>query len=252
MKLPSVHALFRYPIKSFSPEPLKSVTLTPGAVFPGDRRFALAHGESAFRQTSPAWQRKREFLCLVHADAIAEFQTSFDPAAHRLAIAHRGREVFAGDVSKAEERQKADAAFNAVLKDRRGPLKLVDASDIALADQQAPLVSFINLASVRDLGEKAGAALDSLRFRGNILVEGLEPWAEFDWVGKTVSVGAVTFNIAKRIDRCMATAVNPATASRDVDVLKVLRESFGHIDCGVFGEVTQGGSIRTGEAIAVP
>ncbi len=248
--MPRIHSLFRYPIKSFSAESLTSVEVMPGRAFPGDRRFALMHSESSFNPQRPAWQRKREFAVLVQNDAIAQFKTAFDPGTGHLRIEHAGTVVFTGDVSTAMGRQQADAAFNAVLKDRRGPLRLVDAGEVALTDQQAPSISFINLASLRELEAKAGALLDPVRFRGNILVEGLAPWAEFAWVGQTVKVGAVEFKITSRIDRCMATAVNPATAQRDIDTLKLLRESYEHIDCGVFGQAVTAGTLHVGDAIS--
>lgn len=246
-----IRALYRYPIKSFSPEALMRAELRPARALPGDRRFALAHGESEFDPAAPAWARKRNFLCLVHDDAVASVATAFDPATAHLRVSHGGATLFYGEVLSADGRAAASAAFNAVLKDRRGPLRLVDASDAALTDQQVPYLSFINLATVRELGEKAGAALDPVRFRGNVLVDGLAPWAEFDWVGKTLAIGGARLEVAKRIDRCMATAVNPATATRDVDTLKVLREIYGHIDCGVFGHVAAGGAVAVGDVITV-
>ena len=247
--MPRIHSLFRYPIKSFSAEALRSVDVTPGRALPGDRRFALMHAESTFDPLAPSWQRKREFAVLVQNDAIAQFKTAFDPATGFLRIEHAGTVVFTGDVSTLIGRQQADAAFNAVLKDRRGPLRLVDAGDVALTDQQSPSISFISLASVRELETKAGASLDPLRFRGNILVEGLAPWAEFEWVGQAVKIGTVEFKIVSRIDRCMATAVNPATAQRDIETLKLLRENYDHIDCGVFGQAVTGGTLHVGDTI---
>ena len=52
----------------------------------------------------------------------------------------------------------------------------------SLADRPRRYVSIINLASVRPLGEFVGTAIDPARFRMNVWIDGLEPFAELDWV----------------------------------------------------------------------
>ena len=50
-------------------------------------------------------------------------------------------------------------------------------------------VSIINLASVRALAEAAGTAIDPLRFRANLYIDGLPAWAEFESLGARWRVG---------------------------------------------------------------
>ena len=69
---------------------------------------------------------------------------------------------------------------------------------------------------MRDIERTLGVAVHPLRFRGNLYVEGLPAWAEFDWLGKTVAAGDVAFEAYARIDRCAACNVNPETAERDL------------------------------------
>jgi uncharacterized protein YcbX len=247
----TIAGLCRYPIKSLSAEALTRVVVTPGRALPGDRRFALRHAKSSYDPAAPSWQRKREFAVLVHNADLARLQTSFDADTGTLRIALGGQTLFVGNVASAAARRGAEAVINSVVKDARGPLQLVDAGAVALTDQQVPYLSLINLATLRELSARAGAELDPARFRGNVLVDGLAPWAEFDWVGRRLTAGGVALKVIKRIDRCMATAVNPATAQRDVDTLTILREHYGHIDCGVFAEVETGGELRVGQALTV-
>lgn len=245
-----VSRIFRYPIKSLSAEALERIDLTAGRALPGDRRYALRHGASAYDPARPAWQRKREFAVLVHTPALARLKTALDPDTTTLTITLDGAPLFTGRLDNPPARRGAETVFNRVLKDPRGPLTLVDGgADLALTDTQVPYLSIINLATVRELSAKAGRELDPLRFRGNLLIEGLAPWAEFGWVGREVKIGAVTLRIAKRIDRCAATSVDPATAATDVNVPKLLLENFGHIDCGVYAEVVSGGRLRVGDAV---
>jgi len=55
----------------------------------------------------------------------------------------------------------------------------------------------------------------------------------------------------KRIVRCAATNVEPHTGIRDLEIPKTLMQTFGHMDCGVYAEVTAGGVLNVGDAITV-
>ena len=91
------------------------------------------------------------------------------------------------------------------------------------------------------------------RFRsGNLLVDGLEPWAEMDWLGKTIKLGEAELEIVERTKRCCATEANPETGERDVNTLSALRDGFGHRDCGVYAKVTRGGLVQEGDSLQVP
>jgi uncharacterized protein YcbX len=95
----------------------------------------------------------------------------------------------------------------------------------------------------------ARVPVDPRRFRGNLLIEGLEPWAETQWVGRQLAVGSVRLEVFKTITRCAATEVNPTTAERDLNVPKVLRAGFGHIECGIYARVVGAGRIAVGDEI---
>jgi uncharacterized protein YcbX len=119
-------------------------------------------------------------------------------------------------------------------------------------DSRRGFVSLINLASVADIERFVDAAVDPLRFRGNIYLEGLGPWAEFDLVGQVLATpSGVRLMVTKRIERCAATNVDPATGRRDLDIPKTLMRAFGHFDCGLYAQVLSGGTLAEGERFAV-
>ncbi|MBL8642560.1 MAG: MOSC domain-containing protein [Rhodospirillaceae bacterium] len=247
----SVHSLYRFPIKGFSGERLKQVALTPSRTFPGDRRFAVRHTASAFDQAKPTWQKKREFLQLAHSAELAKIYTTLDPETGIMRIESSGVMHFAGNVSTPAGRKDADAVLNTLIKDPRGPVALVDAGAISLTDVEPPYISIINLASLREIAGQAGREVEAIRFRGNIVIESEVPWAEFDWVGRTLTIGAVKFKVAKRIQRCVATSVNPGTAERDIEIPALLQKAYDHMDCGIYAEAVTGGVLREGDALAV-
>ncbi len=119
----------------------------------------------------------------------------------------------------------------------------------SFSDVAKKVVSIINLASVAAVENAAGAAVDPLRFRGNVYVEGWPAWHEFDLIGRELHIGGARIKCIKRIVRCAATEVDPATGIRDVPVPRTLMQSFGHADCGVYAEVVAAGEIAIGDRV---
>jgi uncharacterized protein YcbX len=113
------------------------------------------------------------------------------------------------------------------------------------------VVSVINLASVRDLGEKIGAFVHPLRFRANLYVEGLPAWEEYSWIGRAVTIGSMRLVGSKRIDRCAAVNVDPVTAARDFNLPRKLMQIYDSVDCGIYLKVFEAGEFAVGDEIVV-
>ena len=114
-------------------------------------------------------------------------------------------------------------------------LSLVSAPNHHFSDIPEPAVSLINLASVEALSDVLGQPVDPLRFRANIYVDGLEPWQELDWVGKSIwHNDEKVFDIFADIGRCLATHVNLETGARDLPIKNTLLKTYDHSKCGVY------------------
>jgi uncharacterized protein YcbX len=250
-----IDSIYRYPVKGLSAEPLAAVMVMAGEGLPLDRKFALARAGTAFDPTRPVWLHKRHFLMLMRDERLAELQAAYDDVSGRLRIAHAGRQLVNAEVGSADGRATIERFFEEFMGDQAGGRPcLVSAQGHMFSDNPMKCVSLINLASVRATGETIGEVLDGpldpLRFRANLHVSGLDPWAESDWVGRELAAGDVRLRCAERIDRCAATNVNPATARRDLNVPLALRKAYGHIDCGVLLQVVRGGRLQIGQSIA--
>jgi hypothetical protein len=247
-----IDSIYRYPVKGLSPELLAAVMMTAGEGLPLDRRFALARAGTAFDPVQPAWLAKHHFLMLMRDERLAELEVAYDAASRRLRIAHAGRQVLDADPGLAAGREAVERFFEAFMAGSlAGRPRLVQARGHIFTDNPTPYVSLINLATVREIAGKLGReALDPLRFRANLYVDDLDPWAELSWVGKELVAGEVRFACAERIDRCAATNVDPATGARDLNIPLALRQSYSHIDCGVLLGVARGGRLETGQSIA--
>jgi uncharacterized protein YcbX len=248
-----IHAIYRYPVKGLSPEPLVQTRLVVGATVPGDRLYAIENGPSGFDPAAPRHQPKQRYLMLMRNERLARLRTRFDDADHLLAIETEGRAAARGDLRTAEGRSAIEGFFAAYCADElRGPPKVLHAPGFSFSDVAAKVVSIINLASVAALEDVVGTPIHPLRFRGNVYVTGWPAWHEFDLLGQTLAIGEARLKVVKRITRCAAINVDPDTAARDLNILHTLMRRFGHADCGVYAEVIAGGAIAAGDTVAAP
>lgn len=246
-----LQAIYRYPVKGLSPEPLGRAHLAVGATVPADRLYAIENGPSGFDPAAPGHLPKQRFLMLMRNERLARLATSFDENSHVLTIRLGGREIISGDLRTARGRETVEAFFAEFCRDElRGAPKIFSAPDHSFSDVSAKVVSIINLASVAAIEAAVGAPVHPLRFRGNLYVEGWPAWREFDFVGREIGIGAARLKITKRIARCAATDVDPESGIRDLTIPRTLMHSFGHVDCGVYARVVQAGDIAPGDSVA--
>jgi len=245
--------IWRYPVKGLSLESLPHVDVKVGDAIPGDRRFALTLASTLFDAASPHWLPKNSFLMLMKNEKLAALETIFDAGSNDLKILRGGKQVARGKLTDPVGRAMVEDFFSAYMKgDAHGKPRLVEAKgDSIFTDQKSKLISLINLASVRDLERVAGTFIDPIRFRGNVMIDGIEPWSEFTWLGKDVSCGSAVFNIKERTGRCAAINVNTETGMRDQNLVKALQNGFGHTDMGIFANVTKAGTFATGDTVNV-
>jgi hypothetical protein len=243
----------RYPVKGLSQQQLPAADVQEDGAIPGDRRFALALSSTRFDATSPHWLPKSSFLMLMKNEKLAALETVFDEASNDLKILRGGKQVTRGKLTDPVGRAMIEDFFSAFMKEQaHGKPRIVECKgETIFSDQKRKLISIINLASVRDLERVVGESVDATRFRGNIMIDGIEPWAEFNWIGKDLSCGSAGFNITERIERCAAVNVDPNTGTRDQNLLKALQQGFGHIDMGIFATVTKAGTFAVGDTLNV-
>ena len=245
-----IETIYRYPVKGLTAEALEDIALTPGETLPHDRRFALAQGDAAFDPATPTWLPKRNFGCLMVNARLALVHSAFDARSGELLLRLPGQPPLAASTRSEEGRAAIAAALTAYLgEEARGTPRFVEAPGHSFSDVAKKVVSIIGLSSLHALEKASGMTLDPLRFRANVYVSGGRPWAEFDWIGQEIQLGQTKLRVVKRIVRCPATEVNPATAQRDAKPPRWLRDHFGHADLGVYAEVIEEGRIAVGDSL---
>ena len=244
--------IWRYPVKGLAGERLERVTLAAGRTLPHDRRFAVAHGDSGITPAAPRWELKTSFHMLMHAkdERLAELTPSYDEASGVLTIRRNGTTLASAQASAPAGQARFGDFFGEFLAGaNHGTPQFVAGDGFYFGNIEAPVISLINLASVRDLAGPAGGAVDRRRFRANFYADGLAPWTERAWVGRTLRLGPVRCRVVDETIRCGATTVNPATCARDLNLPKILEKSYGHMFCGVYLEALDGGEVGAGATL---
>ncbi len=258
--MPKVVALYRYPVKGFTPERCERITVLPGGRVVGDRVLNFRFNDAPVADT--AWCRKYHGVVLANTPGLARLNVTFDDQKQRLRIAFENHVLADDTLDEAGRQRLVDAITGYVMsldenplkgQPTRLPLKLV--GDGAMPRYQDNVDGMVTLHSRESLAS-AGAALgdanlDEARFRHNIVIEGAAAWAEQSWVGGKLRVGDVEFDVAKPEVRCLATHANPRTGERDLQVMQTLIQAFKQAQptFGVGMLSTAGGEIRLGDAV---
>ena len=244
----AVTDIWRHPIKAHGREALTSVRLTEGSTLPYDRTWAVAHDNA--RLDGTGWALCSNFTRGAKIPALMAMTAKFDAPSETITLAHPdlGRLTFRPDHDSA---RFLEWSAPIMPSDRPAPVRIVRIDTQGMTDTPYPSVSILNHASRRAFGQKAGRDLSMHRFRGNIWLDGLAPWEEFDWIGRTVKIGGAVLRIEEATGRCLATAANPETGRRDTDTLGILEDGWGHTQFGVYGIVVEGGEIRPGDGLEV-
>ncbi|WP_323778346.1 MOSC domain-containing protein [Leisingera sp.] len=241
--------IWRHPIKGIGAEPLQQVRLEKGGPMPLDRAWAVLTGKA---EDTGAWQHCRNFArgCFGPELMAVTAETAETAQGLRITLRHPRQDAITLDPAT-DGARLIDWLTPLYPAERPQPHTLIQAPAGGMADASFSAVAILSRSSLAALGDKLEQDLDVRRFRGNLWLDGLAPFAEFDWVGQELSLGEVRLKVVDRITRCRATETNPETGSRDADTLKALRTHWGHTDFGIRAEVLSSGSVKRGDTLEV-
>lgn len=231
-----VAALYRYPVKSMRGERIDATQVYWHGLA-GDRRYAFVRGGNTSRFP---WLTGREVPNLLRY--VPYFADGGDPqgAAVRV-ITPEGGDCALEDAVLRDELAAQYGGDVALLQSGRG-----------IPDSAG--VSVLGVATVRDLGERVGTALDPLRFRPNILVETADgrPYEEEEWLGGLLVFGeredSARIRLNRRDPRCMMVNLDPAGAEQNPAVLREIVRN--REQCAGLYATTEGiGTIRVGDGL---
>jgi hypothetical protein len=258
-----ISQLYLYPVKSFKGVRVDRARLDDRG-FVGDRRYMLVDHNGRF-----ITQRQISELVLFHATVNAA----------GLQLAYQDKQIFVDrpdreslvDVQVWSDAVQAvdcgDAAADWLSSALEQSVRLVympDSSERKIDPAYATngqLVSFadgfplllIGQTSLEDLCTRLGRTVVMERFRPNIVVSGCEAFAEDGW--KRLRIGSTEFDIVKPCSRCVIPSIDPASAKKDPEVVRVLASYRRGSDRKTyFGQNLihrSSGTIHIGDAIEV-
>lgn len=230
-----VAALYRYPVKGFTAEQCETLSVLEGGRIAGDRVLGVRFANAAV--SDDAWGTKHECIALVNTPGLAQLQMEFNHEMQRLRISRQGDVLVDAVLDSAGRRHFASAIAEYVLsleanplssQPDRLPLRIVgDGITPRYQDDEEGYVTLHGRPSLATVAAAVGVPdLSEHRFRSNIALDGLEAWEEQGWIGRSIRIGEVNFDVVNAKDRCLATHVNPRTGQRDLTIMKTLREVF--------------------------
>ncbi len=257
--MPRVVALYRYPVKGFTPERRDELVVQDDGRIAGDRVLAFRFADAATpeeRDGLDYWP-KAKGLPMQDFPALAALRLRYDDGVVRIS---RGDEVLAeAGIDSAGRHALVEAVTAYVLatpegKRLRGKLPLVlvgDGDSSRFQDRPRGFVSLHGQESRLALEDALGCDADDRRFRSNVVMEGFGAWEELAWC-RGLRIGDVAFTVEGPIVRCLATHANPDTGVRDAAVLTTLTRKVGQQQ-PTLGRLllpqNHGGTIRTGDEI---
>jgi uncharacterized protein YcbX len=237
-----VTGIYRHPLKSHGREALQHVSLSKGETMPWDRCWAVAHEAST--ADGSTWVSCINFSRGSKAPSLMAINAKLDETTQTLTLSHPERKNF---IFQPDDRHQLSGFLAWVKplmpKDRAQSARIIRIPKRGSTDTDYPSISINSHASLRAISDRMGMPVSPLRWRGNIWIDGLEPWAEQSWLGQKFSIGTVVLEGVEPILRCLATTANPRTGKRDADTLGALKDGWNHQNFGLYARVIESGEI---------
>lgn len=259
----SVSRLFIYPVKSLGGFEIERTDLDE--IGPRlDRRWMVIDAAGAFQT-----QRWRPRMALISARLTSESDLLLSAPGMTEIVVPRGggarqevgvwKDRCAAEACGSEADQWLSAFLGEVCRlvflpdDSMRPTRLRATESfgrVGFADAYPFLL--LSQASLDDLNARLAAPLPVDRFRPNIVVSGVEPYAEDGW--GSVSIGGVRLLVTKQCVRCVLTTIDQRTAEPGPEPLRTLasyRRTAAGVVFGVNLVHAGRGTVAVGDA-AVP
>ena len=112
-------------------------------------------------------------------------------------------------------------------------------------------ISLINVNSIRDFENKINKSIEIPRFRGNIYVNDLKAWEEFNFIGKNIIINNCQFKVTGAIPRCSATNLVPNKTEININLPHELKVTYNHINMGIYLTPLNEGEIKVNDKIKI-
>jgi uncharacterized protein YcbX len=238
--------------------------------------LALSHPDS-IELTATGAAGDRDFFLIGDDDrlvsitatgSLVELAADWSPGDDRLTIRSRDGSEWTGELRPGRRvsvdfwraRDVAghvlDGPWSDLLSERAGRrVHLVQAETAGDGSDIEP-VTLLGQASVAELARRSGLeSVDARRFRMLIEFAEGEPHVEDTWHGQTLEVGEALLRVGGPVPRCAATTRDPDSGTRDLPVVRMIRDYRGvtadGVGFGVYADVLRPGTVRVGDRLVL-
>ena len=250
------------PVKSVSFQSIEKCKIKKNIGIIGDRIFAFAKDldteQAKLFEKSPAERKGKwnKILTLKNSPALNKYNFVFKD--EKLTLSLKDKKILSIDNNQSDERETLSNKISELESSLKQPITLMKNDDFPFFDTSISKkvdfvnsVSLLNIQSISDFEKKVNKKIETSIFRGNIYVDGVEPWREREWIGKIIKINNVSFKVEKNIPRCVAINLKPQSDDNSFNLLQLLKKTYNHFEMGIYLTPLDDGEINTGDTINI-
>ena len=223
------------PVKSVSFQTIENCKIKKDIGIVSDRIFAFAKDldqeQAKLFEKSPDDRKGKwnKVLTLKNSPALNKYNFIFKD--EKLTLTLKDKEILTIDINQLEQREALSNKISELESSLKQPITLMKNHEFPFFDTSISnkvnfvnSVSLLNIQSINDFQKKIERNVESSIFRGNICIDGIEPWKEREWIGKIIKINNVSFKVEKNIPRCVAINLKPQTDDNSFNLLQSLKK----------------------------
>jgi len=248
------------PVKSISFQSIKNCQIKKDIGIVGDRVFAFAKDldleQVQLFEKNPEERKGKwnKVLTLKNSPGLNKYNFLFDN--EQLTLTHKDREILTININQLDERQALSSKITELEDSLKQPIVLMNNNAFPFFDTSISnkvdfinSVSLLNIQSINDFQSKIDKKIEASVFRGNICIDGIEPWKEREWIGKIIKINNVSFKVEKNIPRCVAINLKPQSDDNSFNLLQLLKKTYNHFEMGIYLTALGNGEINIGNQV---
>jgi len=248
------------PVKSVSFQTIENCKIKKDIGIVSDRIFAFAKDldqeQAKLFEKSPDDRKGKwnKVLTLKNSPALNKYNFIFKD--EKLTLTLKDKEILTIDINQLEQREALSNKISELEDSLKQPIVLMKNFEFPFFDTSISKkvdfvnsVSLLNIQSINDFQKRIDRKIESSIFRGNICVDGIEPWIEREWIGKVIKINDVSFKVEKNIPRCVAINLKPKTDDNSFNLLQLLKKTYNHFEMGIYLTALDNGEINIGNSI---
>lgn len=220
----------RYPVKAMAGEDLSRVDLDTRGLA-GDRWYAVVDADGRLASHKDSGRMRRR-------DAVATFTARTDASGGVVVHDQQERSWSVEDPALAAHLSEVMGADVTVQPER------------GASHQDDGAVSVVGTATLRWCAERWDVDADPRRLRANLVLDTDEPFVEETWLGRGITVGAVSLAVDSRVERCRTVDVAQDGTTARGRLLKPLAAERD-MCLAVYARVLRPGALAVDDVVVV-